>query len=183
MNKEEKVELVNNDKPKAAPKEKKSRKGIASISFLIAVFDFLGELIYNALVNGFFGKIFSSYSYLETKFKESLVGKVLFGNHIVRKFSKRVRGFLARNIETGFFVNNYKRLIKYFCSLSLSSYGNFLMFFGIYTIVVYLLKMLLPGIGTANIDYLIVGIVMMLTALPMCFSKTPLVKAVKLSVF
>lgn len=182
MNKEEKSEALINDKAKTVSPMRKKLTGIAAVSFFIAVFDRLGELIYNALVNGFFGTIFSSYSYLQNKFKESLLGRILFGNHAPRRFLKKARGFFAKNIETGFFVSKSRSLIRYFSSLSLNSYGNFFMFFGVYTIVGYFLRLLLPGLGTAEPNYLITGIIIFVASLPMCFSRLSLVKAVKMSV-
>jgi len=182
LNKEEKREALINENVKPVSTMRKKLSGIAAVSFFIAVFDRLGELIYDALVHGFFGTIFSSYSYLQKKFKESLIGKVLFGNHAPRRFFKRIRGFFARNIETGFFVNKSRNLTGYFSSLSLSSYGNFFMFFGLYTVVVYFLQLLIPNLGAANPDYLITGIIIFVVSLPMCFSKVSLVKSVKISV-
>ena len=44
-------------------KEKKKRAGgIAAFSLLISLFDRLGEIIYNAVVEGFFGNIFTAYT-------------------------------------------------------------------------------------------------------------------------
>lgn len=182
MNKEERSEALINDKVKPVSQMRKKLSGIAAVSFFIAVFDRLGELIYNALIHGLFGTIFSSYSYLQKKFTESLFGRILFGNHAPRRFFKKLRGFFARNIESGFFVVQSRRLMKYFYSLPLNSYGNFFLFFGVYTIVVYFLKLLIPGLGTADPDYLITGIVIFIAALPMCFSRISLARAVKMSV-
>ena len=182
MNKEEKSEALISEKTKPVSQMRKKLSGIAAVSFFIAVFDRLGELIYNALIHGFFGTIFSSYSYLQRKFNESLIGKVLFGNHKPRRFLKKIRGFFAKNIETGFFVNSGRNVTRYFSSLALSSYGNFFMFFGVYTVVVYFLQLLIPNLGVANPDYLITGIVIFIVSLPMCFARVSLVKAVRMSV-
>ena len=78
MNKEERSEALINDKVKPVSQMRKKLSGIAAVSFFIAVFDRLGELIYNALIHGFFGTIFSSYSYLQKKFTESLFGRFIF---------------------------------------------------------------------------------------------------------
>ena len=94
MTKEEKIRDKAEKKAQKAEKklEKKSRSlrtsltGIASVSFLIALFDRLGEIIYNALVGGFFGKIFSSYKKLQTSFDGSFLREFVFGDRRFKKF-------------------------------------------------------------------------------------------------
>ena len=105
-------------------RNEKKVSGIAAVSFFIAMFDKLGEVIYNAIVNGFFGRCFSAYSRLQEAFVNSLLGKILFGNHRFRRIFRKTRGFLAKHIESGFFVNKMRDGIKYFCALPLSAYGS-----------------------------------------------------------
>ncbi len=175
--------------PKKFKKERKISKentkkysGLASLSFLICALDKLGNIIYNALIGGFFGKIFTGYSSLQSKFSRGFCGYLLFGNHSVRRFFKKLRKYIATDIESGFFVTKGRKVIKYFCSVPLNFYGNFFLFFGIYTVVIYILKVLVPDLGYTDTGYLITGIAITVAALPMTFSRTPLSTAVNQSV-
>ena len=176
----EKNEIV---EAKASKRGATKATGIASVSFFIAMFDRLGEVIYNAIVNGFFGRCFSAYTKLQQIFVNSLLGRILFGNHRFRKIFRMIRGYLAKKIESGFFVSKTRDGIKYFYSLPLNAYGGFFLFFGIYTVVVYALKALLPILGTAQWDNLIVGIIVIIVSFPLAFSRVPLITAIKHSSF
>ncbi len=173
-----------NKKEKAKIKEKSQNalSGLASVSFFIALVDWLWELVYNALVNGLFGKIFASYSTIQAGFSKGVLGKLARGKYGLRRFLKKIRRFLAENIEAGFFSRASKRAIKYSVSLPLSSYGNFFLFFGVYTIVVYFIKLLVPGVQNAGTDYLITGIITAVVSVPMMFSRAAVSTCVKKSV-
>ena len=88
MNKE-KSEVLTNEKVKTVSPMRKKLSGIAAVSFFIAVFDRLGELIYNALVHGFFGTIFTSYSYLQKKIQGEPFGKASFWQSCTEKILKK----------------------------------------------------------------------------------------------
>lgn len=162
--------------------KKKSKSGLAALSFIIALFDSFGEWIYKSIVNGFFGNIFTSYSKIQSRFERSLCGKVLLGKHKVRKIFRKMRQMLAGAIDSSFFVFRGQKAINYFCSAPLHFYGNFTVFFGIYILVVYFVKSFIPGIGVADPDYLIIGASLIVAAIPMLISKVSLSRALKKSV-
>ena len=176
---------MTNEKNSGDIKKSSSKKnkfvGIASTSFLISVLDRLGNFIYDSLINGFFGKLFTSYSKLQDKFHKGLFGRILFGNHRVRKIFRKTRRFLSGTFESSFFVTLCRKISQYFCSVPLHFYGNFSLFFGIYTIVVYLVKMFLFSTADANSDYLIIGATLTLCAIPMLFCRYSLAHSLKKS--
>ncbi len=181
LNKETEAEHKVIKAPKSTPNLKKL-SGIASFSFFVFILDKLGHIIYNALINGFFGKLFTSYSTLQKRFKKGFCGYILFGNHRVRRFFKRVRKYIATDIEVGMFTKLFRRIIGYFCAAPLHFYGNFFLFFGIYTSVVYFIKLFLPETGEAiPIDF-VVGASSTIASIPLMFSKVPLAQAIKQSV-
>ena len=177
---------MTSDKNNSTAEVKKKRyarksSGIASVSFLISLLDKLGDAVYDALINGFFGNIFTAYNKLQNKFSSSLFGRALFGRHRIRRGIRAIRRFLADTIDSSFFVNSLKKLIDYFCCAPLHFYGNFTLFFGIYTVVVYLVNIFLPDIAKTDAGYLIVGIAMIIISVPALFSKVSLITAVKKS--
>ena len=133
MTKEEKIRDKAEKKAQKAQKdlEKKNRsrktslKGIASVSFLIALFDRLGEIIYNAFVGGFFGKIFSSHKKLQASFENGFLKEFIFGDRRFKKIFRKLRKFLSSNIETCFIVTRGQRMIHFFSSAPLNYYGIF----------------------------------------------------------
>ena len=190
MTKEEKTREKAEKKARKADKklEKKTKSrnssltGIASISFLIALFDKMGEVIYNALVGGFFGKIFSSYKKLQHSFESGFLKEFVFGDRRFKKIFRKLRKFLSSNIESCFIVTKGQRLIKFFASAPLNYYGNFLSFFGVYTCVVYFVRLLVSGISTASNDYLITGVSAIIISLPLLFSRISMASALQKSV-
>ncbi len=177
MTKEKNEIAVENKK-----RNKKEFSGLASLSFFVALLDRLSLLIYDALINGFFGKIFSSYSALQKKFTKGFCGGYVLGSNKIRKALHTARVFVASKIESGFFVTRARKGMKYLCSLPLNTYGTFFLFFGIYTAIVYLVKFLVPELGAPDKDYLIIGVITMLVAIPLTFSRNPLAFCVKRSV-
>ncbi len=163
-------------------KQKNSAKGLASISFFVALLDKLGNYIYDAFIFGFFGRIFTSYSKIQKKFERGLCGRLFWGSHKIKKFFRKLRTWLALKLETGFFVNKTRSLAKKMSLLPLNSYGNFFLFFGLYTAVIYFVKLFIPFFGEADIDCLIIAIIVTIVAIPMAFSKIALAKCVKKSV-
>ena len=167
--------------PQKAKKEKSKASGIASVSFFIFLLDALGNFLKNSIINGFFGRIFTAYSNLQKKFDKGLCGKLLFGNHRIRKIFRRLRKFLSTILESSYFTQKSKQAINYFCSLPLNFYSNFTLFFGIYTIAVYLVKLFFIDSATADDSYIFVGICLIIASLPAIFSKSSLAMSVKKS--
>ncbi len=162
-------------------KNVKSASGIASVSFLISLLDRFGFFLRNAIIFGFFGRIFTSYSRFQSKFEKSISGKTLFGNHKVRRFFRKVRKFLSTVIDSSYFTQKSKRTVNYLCSIPLNFYGNFSLFFGLYTLVVYVVKLFLIDVAEADDSYIFVGICLVIASIPTLFSKTSLAGSVKKS--
>ena len=169
---------------KSNKKEKNNRlSGIAAFSLLIALFDRLGEAVYNAFINGFFGRIFTSYTPLRTKISNGFFGTYVFKNGRIRRFFRKIRAFLARNIESCVTVSLTTKAIDKLCAFPLQYYGNYGLFFGIYTIVIYYVKQFIPWLDAAPSSHLLVGIIIAVTSVPLVFSRVNLATTVKNSVF
>ncbi len=162
--------------PKKTTKQEKKTKaktasGIASFSLLISIFDKLCEIFCNALINGFWGRICSGYTKLQHSFEHGFLKEFLFKDRRAKKIFRKTRKFLSGHIEDCFISTRGQRIIKFFSSAPLSYYGNFGLFFGLYIIVVYFIRMIIPDIESASIDYLIIGAIILISSLPLLFSK------------
>ena len=143
----------------------------------------MGEIIYNAFINGFFGRILTSYTALRKKLSDGFFGTYVIRNAKIKRFFRRIRGFLARNLESCVTLSLTTKAINGLCSFPLQYYGNFGLFFGIYTIVVYCIKLFVPWLEPAPDTHLWTGIIVTAASIPLLFSRINLANSVKNSVF
>lgn len=172
--KNEKIEK--NDK-----KSERSCTNLAGVSIFIFLLDKLSDCIYNMLVNGWFGRIFSSYSAEISSYENGQVVAYFKGTNGSRDFLRKIRMFLSCHFENSFILKLLRKGVHNLAFASLKSYGSFFLAFGIYTMIVYLIKKFLPVTGEANIDYMFIGIYVCLISIPLYFSRKPLATAVKSS--
>lgn len=167
--------------------QKKAKKqrlgGIAAFSLLIALFDRFGEIICDALVNGFIGKIFTSYTSLRNRISDRFFATYVLRNRKIKKFFRAIRRFLARNLESSITISFVNKAIDKFCSFPLQYFGNFGLFFGVYSIVIYFIKLFVPWLEPASTSHLWVAIFITVTAIPLLFSRINLATSVKNSIF
>ena len=161
---------------------KKHSGGIAAYSLLITLFDKLGDIIYNAFIEGFWGKIFTSYSKVREKLSNGFFGIYIFNNGKIKRFFRRMRMFFAGNLESCVTLSLITKAINKICSLPLQYFGNFGLFFGVYTIVTYCIKYFIPGIEPASVSHLLTGIFIAVPSLPLVFSRLGLANAVRNSI-
>ena len=172
-----------NDKKKA--KENRPKKvntnGLAGISLIVYLFDKLSAVIYKAFVNGLFGRIFTAYSSELLAYEDGHVLAYFKGGSKTRIFFRKIREFLSKNFETSFIIKKLSQKVCSFAVIPLKTYASFFLSFGIYTLLVYFIKMLLPMMGEANIDYLYWGIGICIVSFPLHSSKLNLSEAVRTS--
>ena len=172
------------DKALSKDKEKnigKSRNttGLAGISLLFYLMDKLSDVVYNALINGFFGYIFTAYNSELSAYQNGYVISYFKGGSKSRKILRTIREFLSRSFETSFILKSFRKAILSLAFVSLKTYGSFFLSFGIYTILVYFINTLLPITGAADMDSLYVGVCVCIVALPMYVSSSSLSDAVR----
>lgn len=173
------------DNGKVTSKKVKTKRlgGIAAFSLLISLFDRLGEIIYDAFINGFFGRIFTSHKKLRNKLSNGFFVTYVIRNSKIRKFFREIRRFLARNLESCVTVSLTNKIIDKLCSLPLQYYGNFGLFFGVYSIVIYYIRLFVPWLEVSPSSHLLIGIAITVASIPLMFSRINLATSVKNSVF
>ncbi len=159
----------------------KASKGFAGISLIIYLFDKLADVIYNALINGFFGYIFTAYTSELEAYEKGRFWHYFRGGSKTRKIFRKIREYLSESFETSFILKLIRKKICGLAFLPLRIYGSFFLSFGIYTLLVYFIKTLLPVAGTADINNLLFGICICIFALPLYASRMTLARAVKCS--
>ncbi len=160
------------EKPKAA-------KGLAGISLIIFLLDKLSNTIYNALANGFFGYIFTSYSSELSAYENGYTVSYFKGSSKTRQVLRKIREYISGNFESSFILKKLRTSICGLAFLPLRTYGSFFLSFGIYTLLVYFIKTILPVTGVAEVDDLFIGILICVASIPIYASRSTLAKAVK----
>ena len=81
-------------------KEKKKRTGgIAAFSLLISLFDKLGEIIYNTVIEGFFGNIFTAYTKTRNHFSRGFFRTYVLDNKKIKYFFRKINNSFNNFIE------------------------------------------------------------------------------------
>ena len=178
--------MTNESNSKNVSKEKKQKKkrssGLAAFSLIITLFDKLGEIIYTAVLNSFIGRAFTSYTPLRKRMSSGIFATVALKSGRVRRFFRRIRRFLARKLDSCISISITQRIIHKLCSFPLQFYGNFGLFFGIYTIVVYFIKQLVPYFDPAETSHLYFGIFTAVLSVPLIFSRINLANSIRNSI-
>ncbi len=153
--------------------------GIARISLIVYLFDKLSDAIYNALISGFFGYIFTAYSSELKSYNGGYFVSYFNGERKTRSFFRSVRKLLSQNFESSAILRAIRRSVCGLAFVPLKTYGTFFISFGIYILLVYLVKLILPITGTADVDYIYVGVIMCVAAIPIYRSPLNLARAVQ----
>jgi len=156
--------------------------GFESISAIFFILYKFTELIYDGLKNGLFGKLMTSYSREQASFENSYL-KNHFTNSIgIKHYFRLIRMYLSKRFENSLILNKISSISKNLVTMPLRIVGNFFFSFGIYIVVIYLLRLFLPVISTASADYVITGIIICGASIPMVISRDNIAGAVGKSV-
>lgn len=151
-------------------KKEKKRAGGKIASLLSR----LSDWVYNSLIHGLFGSIFTSYSKEQTKLEDGYIKNYIYGSGRVEKLSRAVRGKVSESFEQSFFISSIRRMIRRFLKTPTKVYGNYFLSFGIYTLFAYFLTYFLPVLESPDILNLIYGFVITISSLPLLASKKSL---------
>ena len=160
-------------------KKQIDNKNVVSISFVIFLLDKLANALYNALINGVFGHIFTSYKSEQNAYSEGQVTAYFKGTSKSRAFFRRVREKVSGAVETSLFLGKLRSGISALAHIPVKIYGRFFLSFGVYTLLVYFIKALLPSMGKPDDDYLVIGLAMCIITVPLHFTRLTLAKAVR----
>lgn len=168
---------------KRTAKKNKKATDFVAVSVFVYLLDRFADWFYTSIVEGFFGRIFTAYSAEQNAFENGFVNHYFTGNLKIKEYTRKLRAFLSRNFEDSYLLKRFAKAVDSFKAISIRSIGNFCMSFGIYTIIIYFVKMFVPALDAADMGELIVGIAACVCSMPMLFSKGSLISSVKKSMF
>ena len=153
-----------------------------AVSLFIFLMDCLGDWFYRAIANGFFGRIFTGYSSAQASFESSFLKHHFSTGTKFKIYLREIRGTLSRSFETSLIVNSCGKLIRNFLKISLRTCGNAFFSFGLYTILIYFIKLFVPGLTVANEGVIITGLAICIISLPMLVSRDSIAASVGKSI-
>ncbi len=155
-----------------------NKTGLASLSLIIFLLDKLSDVIYNALQNGFFGKIFTAYSSEQAMFDNGLIKNHFSNSSKLKQYTRAFKKYLSQAFESSLFLNKLEGISDTIVSFPIRSIGIFMFSFGIYVVIMYLIRLFLPIISSADTSFVIIGIIVCISAIPMLLSRDNVAGAV-----
>ncbi len=179
MNKKEKVNVESaSAHSKSTKKVRGGNSKAFSTSLILGLLDKLTDAVYNAVMNGLFGRIFTAYSSEQAAFERGFVKNYLADEINSNNKFHRIRSKLSKAFEGSIFIGKLGDMVRSMLSTSLKLYGNFLLCFGLYSILIYFLRALIPELGGYDLWELAVPVVSILLSLPLLMSRKSLGRAV-----
>ena len=148
-----------------------------SLSIIISLIDRFTNFIYNSLIKGFFGRIFTAYSSEQSAFERGYVKNYFGGTGKFKKHFRSARMVASKHFETSFFVRKLGDMTRFFLSSPLKFYGNFLFSFGVYSALVFFIRELIPELVSVDKSFIAVSAILILISLPLLTSKESLCMA------
>ena len=139
--------------------------------WIVALLDRFCDLIYNALSGGLFGRIFSSYSVEERALVNGFVSRCTFKSAFASRAARKTREVLSRAYEESFFLKKWRLFLKHLLATPVKSYGKSLLSFGIYTVIIYFILLLVPEFEAPDVSSLIIGLATCMVSVPLLLSR------------
>ncbi|MBQ8276101.1 MAG: O-antigen ligase family protein [Clostridia bacterium] len=146
-------------------------------SLILSAFDRAAAWIYRSLREGFFGRLFTAYFREDELFAQGAIGSRVAPAQRRGGFLSRLRLAAARSFENSHFTGLLSRLTDYLLTCSLRTYGLFFSSFGVYAALICLIKRYALNTGGVEDGSFIIGLVMLLAALPLLISRQSLADA------
>lgn len=156
----------------------RSKTEIAPFSLLVFLLDRLTDAIYHGVSNGFFGKIFTAYSKEQAMFHEGFLKNHFSSGTKLRFYFRKIREYISGSFESSFFLNKIQAFMRGLLATSLKNFGNALFAFGVYTVLIYFIRLFLPGLTPSDAGVAITGAVICLVSVPMMLSRDHIAGAV-----
>lgn len=172
-----KKESVSVTEDTSVVKQEKGKSQLWGRSWIGYLLDKLSSAVYKALISGFFGYIFASYYDELYALENGFIFHNLRSGSKPRKFLRSIRGYVSQSFETSYILRKLRKSVCGLADVSTKSYGRFTISFGIYTLLFYFVKLLLPALGTANADHFYIGMAVCAISIPLLISDKTIAQA------
>lgn len=147
-------------------------------SLILSLLDRASAAIYRMFREGFFGYLFTAYGRENRAFGQGVIGSRLRGSTTKRDgLLARTHLAVSRSFENSMILRALSRFCNYLLGCSLRVYGLFFTSFGLYVVLIYLIKRFALSLETASLGHLLIGVGVMIAAWPLILSRQPLAEA------
>lgn len=156
-------------------KRPKLRRAVKN-SLILSSLNRFSALVYKKLSAGFFGRVFSSYEKTQAMAETCLLARFAkrAPSAIAHKAVRPMKRALARSFEESRILGMAASALNHLRLCSLRVYGTFFLSFGLYTLLVFLIKRYAILSGSPSLVHLLTGGTLVLMSLPLLFSHRPL---------
>ncbi len=165
-------------KQKTHEEASEKQTNIVFISFIIFYLDKLSDCIYHALANGWFAKLFTAYSKEQSAFEEGVLDHFFSSGTKIGFYIRWIKQQLSKRFESSFCLEKIRKYSSGFLATPLKSFGNLFLSFGIYTILIYFIRELVPGLLPADTEMILIGFAICILSIPMLVSRDNLAKTI-----
>lgn len=141
-----------------------------TVSLFVFFLNRLSAWFYRALGSGLFGRIFTAYSSEQAAFEDGFLKNHFSTGTKLKLYFRKLRLAISRSFETSGIVNGCGRLLRGFLKIPLRTFGKSLFSFGIYTVLIYFIKLFIPGLPLADEGVIITGVATCIVVVPMLLS-------------
>ena len=152
------------------------------VSLIFSLLDYIRAFFGKKISGGFFGKLLTSYSREQKAFEEGFLKHHFSNENRLKPYTRKIRYHISGALEGSWFVNACKRLTEKCLRIPLKMCGTGLFSFGIYTTLVYFIRLLVPGLEQSALSFALSGIGICVVSIPMMLSKDSVAAAVGNSV-
>jgi O-antigen ligase len=146
-------------------------------SVILAKLSLLITKIYTLFINGFIGKLFTSYSSEEKLLNQSYLFSHLKNAKITDSVTGKMKIAMARAFENSLLLALAERLVSSLIYRKIKTYGAFFLSLGGYGMVTYLVRFFAFPSLEADLSSFLVSAVIMFVSLPLMASKATLAEA------
>ena len=167
----------------SAPKKKQSN-GVFRESFFVTHLMKFSSLFYQTFLVGFFGWLLTSYEELERGFSSSLIVRKVkaISGYKIFHVARNTKRYAALAYERSFFLNGVRSMSKALLTAKLNTFGFFFFFYGLCSLFIQLVRLLLPGVSPMMYE-IVIGLIFAICGFCMLFSRKNLAAAVYESAF
>ena len=169
---------LNLKKSKSSAVKKTNLKDLASVSLIFFLIDKFSNFLYNSVKDSFFGSILTAYSKEQNAFNNSYIKSHFSDSVLAKRYFRNIRRFLSKYFESSYILNKLSDISSSIVAVPLRTLGNSLFSFGIYVVIIYLLRLFLPVVSAVDISYAMIGIIVCIIAIPMLLSKDNIANAI-----
>lgn len=156
---------------------------IFSVSWILYYICLFSEKLYDGIKNSFVGNLLTAYEQEQGGYDSGFIKNHFTNNLGFKRYLRTIRMHLSKQFEGSLILNLIQRSSLGFATMPLRTLGNFFFSFGIYTVIIYLLRLFLPVISVAPIDYAVVGVIICGASIPMILARDNIAVSVGKSVF